>query len=86
MDFSGDFGLWQRKVAECPEGMARRRAVFEAMAVESGQEILDLGYGGGQQVRECALAVGAGGRAVADGPWHQDHRKRHRYRNLFAGF
>jgi ubiquinone/menaquinone biosynthesis C-methylase UbiE len=64
MDFSGDFGLWQRKVAEGPEGMARRMAVFEALAVESGQAILDLGCGGGHLVREIALAVGAGGRAV----------------------
>ncbi len=64
MDFSGDFGLWQRKIAECPEGMARRMAVFEALAVESGQAILDLGCGGGHLVREFALAVGASGRAV----------------------
>ena len=64
MDFTGDIGLWQRKVAECPEGMARRMAVFEALAVESGQAVLDLGCGGGHLVREIALAVGAGGRAV----------------------
>jgi SAM-dependent methyltransferase len=64
MDFSGDFGLWQRKVAEGPEGMARRMAVFEALAVESGQAILDLGCGGGHLVREFALAVGDRGRAV----------------------
>lgn len=64
MDFTGDFGLWQRRVAESPEGVARRMAVFEALAVESGQAILDLGCGGGHLVREFALAVGAGGRAV----------------------
>ena len=64
MDFSGDFGLWQRKIAESPEGVARRLAVFDALAVEAGQAILDLGCGGGHLVREIALAVGAGGRAV----------------------
>ncbi len=32
MDFSGDIGLWQRKIAEGPEGTARRMAVFEALA------------------------------------------------------
>ena len=64
MDFSGDIGLWQRKVAEGPEGIARRMAVFSALAVESGQAVLDLGCGGGHLVRELALAVGQGGRAV----------------------
>ena len=64
MDFTGDIGLWQRHLAEGPEGIARRMAVFEALAVESGQAILDLGCGGGHLVRELALAVGDGGRAV----------------------
>ena len=64
MDFGGDIGLWQRKVAEGPEGIARRMAVFAALAVESGQAVLDLGCGGGHLVRELALAVGDGGRAV----------------------
>ncbi|MFV2035944.1 MAG: methyltransferase domain-containing protein [Halocynthiibacter sp.] len=39
-------------------------AVFEALAIESGQAILDLGCGGGHLVREIALAVGDKGRAV----------------------
>lgn len=64
MDFSGDMALWQRKVAEGPEGVARRMATFEALGVRSGQALLDIGCGGGHLVRELALAVGAGGRAV----------------------
>jgi SAM-dependent methyltransferase len=64
MDFTGDIGLWQRRIAEGPEGIARRMAAFDALAVEPGQAILDLGCGGGHLVRELALAVGAGGRAV----------------------
>ncbi len=64
MDFSGDIGLWQRKIAEGPEGTARRMTVFEALAIESGQAVLDLGCGGGHLVREIALAVGDNGRAV----------------------
>lgn len=64
MDFTGDIGLWQRKLAESPEGMARRMAVFNALTVEAGQAVLDLGCGGGHLVREFAIAVGEGGRAV----------------------
>ncbi len=64
MDFTGNVGYWQRRLAEGPEGIVRRMAIFEALAVESGQAILDLGCGGGHLVRELALAVGDGGRAV----------------------
>ena len=52
MDFDGDFGLWQRNIAESLEGNARRMAVFEALSIESGQAILDLGCGGGYLVRD----------------------------------
>jgi SAM-dependent methyltransferase len=64
MEFSGDIGLWQRRISEGPEGIARRMAAFEALAVESGQAVLDIGCGGGHLVRELALAVGDAGRAV----------------------
>ncbi len=64
MDFGGDFGLWQRKIAESLEGRTRRLAVFEALSIKTGQAILDLGCGGGHLVRDIALAVGGSGRAV----------------------
>jgi SAM-dependent methyltransferase len=64
MDFSDDLGLWQRRVAECPEGVARRMAAMAGLDVAMGQTVLDLGCGGGHLVRELALAVGPRGRAV----------------------
>ncbi len=64
MDFSGDIGLWQRRIAEGPEGVARRMAAMEALAIRPGQAILDLGCGGGHLVRDLALAVGPDGRAT----------------------
>jgi len=64
VEFGGDIGLWQRRIAEGPEGIARRMAVYDALGIESGQALLDFGCGGGQLVREIALAVGDGGRAV----------------------
>ncbi len=64
MDFGGDIGLWQRKIAEGLEGTSRRLAVFEVLAINSGNAVLDLGCGGGHLVRDIALAVGDRGRAV----------------------
>ena len=64
MDFTGDIALWQRRVAHGPEGKARRRAAAEALTIETGHALLDLGCGGGYLVQEFALAVGRGGRAV----------------------
>ena len=64
MDFGGDIGLWQRKIAECREGTSRRLAVFDALGIESGQSVLDLGCGAGHLVHDSALAAGESGRVV----------------------
>ena len=64
MDFGEEIGLWQRKLSDGPEGMARRLAVFEALGIKTGQSILDLGCGGGHLVRDVALAIGDSGRVV----------------------
>ena len=64
MEFEGDIGLWQRKIAEGLEGTSRRLEVFNALGIESGQAVLDLGCGGGHLVRDIALAVGEDGRVV----------------------
>jgi len=63
-DFEGDIGLWQRKVAECPEGVERRMAVYRALGVGDGHSVLDIGCGGGHLAREFGLAVGERGRVV----------------------
>lgn len=64
MEFSGDIGLYQRKLSESHQGHERRMAVFDSLRIESGQAFLDVGCGGGHLVRELALAVGADGRVV----------------------
>ena len=64
MEFGGNAAFLQRKIAETLDGDARRMAVYEALAIETGQAILDLGCGGGHLIREVAMAVGDSGRAV----------------------
>ena len=68
MDFENEAGELQRKISQCLEGIARRKSMFESLAVESGHDILDLGCGGGQLTRELALAVGSNGRVVGVDP------------------
>ena len=68
MDFDQQLGELQRRVAQCQEGVGRRKLIIDSLAVESGQSILDLGCGGGYQVRSLALAVGSGGRIVGNDP------------------
>ena len=64
MEFDGDIGLIQRKVANVPEGEARRNAVFDALAPKPGQVILDIGCGGGHLTKMAGLAVGDKGRSI----------------------
>jgi len=64
MEFSGDIGLWQRRITECPEGVSRRLAVFDALMPHAGMRVLDAGCGAGHLVHELARAVGPSGRAV----------------------
>ncbi len=68
MDIEQDISLWQRRVAEGPEGAARRLAAFAALDLRPGLSVLDIGCGGGHLVRDLALAVGADGRAVGIDP------------------
>lgn len=64
MDFSHDAAAWQRRISETPEGISRRSAVFNALAIKPGQSILDAGCGGGHLVRDIALAVTDRGRVI----------------------
>ena len=47
MDFSGDVGEWQRNVSEGKAGKDRRMKVIEALNIQSGQSIIDIGCGAG---------------------------------------
>jgi ubiquinone/menaquinone biosynthesis C-methylase UbiE len=64
MDFEGDIGLIQRKIANVSEGKARRTVVFNELGPKPGQAILDIGCGGGHLGQEFGLAVRENGRAV----------------------
>ena len=58
MDFGGEIGIWQRRLAECNEGLERRNATLKAMAIEPGKTYLDVGCGGGHLVRDIGRVLG----------------------------
>ena len=68
MDFDQEIGEIQRKAVQSQEGVGRRKIIMDSLSVASGQTILDLGCGGGYQVRSLALAVGSEGRVVGADP------------------
>ena len=68
MDFNSGMGAVQRRMAQTQEGVGRRKATFEALCITVGQHVLDLGCGGGHQLRDLALSVGSKGRAVGLDP------------------
>ena len=61
MNFGDNMGELQRRIAATHEGGFRRKKTFEALAIQKGQKLIDLGCGGGQLVHEMALAVGETG-------------------------
>jgi SAM-dependent methyltransferase len=64
LDFGANTSHWQRRAGECPDGTARRLAVFEVLAPRAQSQVLDIGCGGGQLLRDLALAVAPNGRAA----------------------
>ena len=71
MEFSSEIGAVQRRMAQTQEGVGRRKATFEALNVAVGQQILDVGCGGGHLLKDLALSVGTGGRVVGLDPSDQ---------------
>ena len=57
MDFSGNVGEWQRNVSEGKAGKHRRMTVIEALNIQSGQSIIDVGCGGWHLLKELGMCV-----------------------------
>ena len=68
MDFSGaNSNLQQRMAASCA-GINRRQSVLNALDIQIGQKILDIGCGGGHLLEEIALSVGPTGKSFGLDP------------------
>lgn len=68
MDFNGKSSNLQQKMASSSAGINRRQEVLSALEIKTGQEILDIGCGGGHLLTDIALAVGETGKAFGLDP------------------
>ena len=68
MQFEGDASLLQQKMAGSSAGVARRLAVMQALNLNVGHTVLDVGCGAGHLIENIGLAVGTNGKAVGLDP------------------
>ena len=47
MEFKNEIGLIQRRMAASIAGTSRRLEILNALNIQSGQHVLDIGCGGG---------------------------------------
>ena len=64
MEFQNEIGLIQRKMAASVAGSSRRLEILNVLDIQSGQQVLDIGCGGGHLLEELAKAVGPKGKAI----------------------
>jgi arsenite methyltransferase len=61
MEFASDFGKLQRLMASSIAGLSRRQAILETLSIKAGDQIIDIGCGGGHLLEPLARAVGGQG-------------------------
>ncbi len=61
VDFDGDLGKLQRLMAESIAGTTRRNAILNALQIQAGDTVIDVGCGAGHLLTHLARAVGDSG-------------------------
>ena len=64
MEFQNEIGIIQRKMAASVAGSSRRLEILYVLDIKAGQQVLDIGCGGGHLLEELAKAVGPNGKAI----------------------
>ena len=57
MEFQNEIGLIQRKMAASIAGSLRRLEILDVLDIQSGQQVLDIGCGGGHLLEELAKVM-----------------------------
>ena len=61
MEFASDLGKLQRLMASSSAGISRQQAILETLFINAGDQIIDIGCGGGHLLEHLAKAVGKRG-------------------------
>jgi cyclopropane fatty-acyl-phospholipid synthase-like methyltransferase len=64
VEYRGDIATVQRRVAETSDLYRRRLAVLDALCLQPGERVLEVGCGGGALLPALAASVGPTGRVV----------------------
>jgi len=68
MKFDNDTSIIQQKIANGYAGISRRLAIMNALDLEIGQNVIDIGCGGGHLVKEISLSIGSNGKSIGIDP------------------
>ena len=68
MKFDNELSIIQQKIANGYAGVSRRLAIMNSLDIEIGQNVIDIGCGGGHLVQEIALGVGENGSSIGIDP------------------
>ena len=62
MKFDNETSIIQQKIANSYAGVSRRLAIMNSLDLEIGNNVIDVGCGGGHLVEEISLGVGERGK------------------------
>jgi len=68
MKFDNELSIIQQKIANGYAGVSRRLAIMNSLDLEIGQNVIDIGCGGGHLVQEISLGVGENGKSIGIDP------------------
>ncbi len=68
MKFDNELSIIQQKIANGYAGVSRRLSIMNSLDIEIGQNIIDIGCGGGHLVQEISLSVGENGKSIGIDP------------------
>ena len=68
MKFDSELSIIQQKIANGYAGVSRRLSIMNSLDIEIGQNIIDIGCGGGHLVQEISLSVGENGKSIGIDP------------------
>ena len=68
MKFDNETSIIQQKIANGYAGVSRRLAIMNKLELEAGQNVIDIGCGGGHLIQEISLGVGKTGEVIGIDP------------------